>query len=500
MTEEAKETVPRETVSDHLVTSKHSAVIAGKTIRYTVTVGTMVITDEITENGVYKGGSQRYQIFFTAYTLDDPEDIAKRPLTFSWNGGPGSSSMWVHMGFLGPRRVKLDSEGNVTEFPAPIMDNPFSILDMTDLVFVDPVTTGFSRALPENKVTDFIGYSNDIRSVGDFIRLYVTRNKRWASPKYLAGESYGTARSVGVADYLSTRCGMDLNGIMLISTAIDYSTLRFVPGNEFPYILFLPTYAADAWYHKKAAPRYLKMTLPEFMEEARAFAGGEYMRALFLGTRLPDTEKERIARKVADFTGLSKEYVLNSNLRIQIFRFCKELLRREHLTIGRFDGRYTGPEGNDAGERMNGDPSSYQLRGAFSSAINAYFSDELGYEEDNLYRLSNNYQEDLGSSWSYKEFENRYMQQEEILQQTMLRNKRLRVWVLCGYFDLSTPFFAAEWIYSHVFLEGPWRENLKLTYYPSGHMIYMHEPSLKTFRKQAEQFYGGREISASDEL
>ncbi len=489
MSEESKENMPIEVIQDNLVQTKHSVTIEGKEIRYTATVGTMVIKMELTEDGVYKGETRRYQIFSTAYTLDDVEDASKRPITFSYNGGPGSASMWVHMGFLGPRRIKLDSEGNVPEFPAPVVENEESILDLTDLVFIDPVTTGFSRALPENKVSDFIGYSNDIQTVSEFIRIYITRNKRWASPKYLAGESYGTARSVGVADYLSSHFGMDLNGIMLISTAIDYSTLRFVPGNELPFILFLPTYAADAWYHKKAAPRFLKMELPEFMDEARAFAGGEYMRALFLGTRLSDTEKDRIAHKIADFTGLSKEYVLNSNLRIVIHRFCKELLRKEHLVIGRFDGRYTGTEGDSAAEKMEGDPSSYQLRGAFAAAVNDYFSRELGYENDNLYRLSNNYQADLGAPWSYREFENRFMQQEEILQRCMLKNNRLKTWVLCGYYDLATPFFAAEWIYSHVFLEGPQKENLKLTYYPSGHMMYMHKPSLKKFREQAKNFY-----------
>ncbi len=489
MSEEEKETTTAGILKDNLVTSKHCAVIAGKEIHYTVTVGTMVVSQESTKDGIYSGAVQRYEIFFTAYTVDDPDDISKRPLTFSYNGGPGSCSMWVHLGFLGPRRVKLDEEGNVVDFPAPLTDNEYSILDMTDLVFIDPVTTGFSRALPENKTTDFIGYFNDIQSVSDFIRLYVTRNKRWASPKYLAGESYGTARSVGVAEYLSSNFGMDLNGIMLISTAIDYSALRFVPGNEMPYILFLPTYAADAWYHKKCAPKYLRLTLEEFMDEARAFAGGEYMRALFLGTRLADAEKERIARKVAEFTGLSRDYVMNSNLRIEIHRFCKELLRSRHLVIGRFDGRYTGNEGNSAGDKMENDPSSFRLRGAFSGAINAYFGGELGYENDTLYRLSNNYAVTTGSPWSYREFENRYLQLEEVLQQTMLKNSRLKVWVLCGYYDLSTPFFAAEWIYSHVFLEGDCKDNLKLTYYPSGHMIYMHEPSLKAFREQAKAFY-----------
>ena len=202
---ETKVPVPAEKPKDDLVTSKHSITINGKEIRYTVTAGTVVVSQESTKDGIYEGAKPRFEIFFTAYTLDDPEDIAERPLTFSFNGGPGSASMWVHMGFLGPRRVSLDPEGKVTKFPAPLVDNEYSILDMTDLVFIDPVNTGYSRAIVGNKEADFLGYANDIQSVGDFIRLYVTRNERWASPKYLAGESYGTPRSVGLAKYLSVQ-------------------------------------------------------------------------------------------------------------------------------------------------------------------------------------------------------------------------------------------------------------------------------------------------------
>ena len=251
----AEETLtPAEKPQDNLVTSKHCITIKGKEIHYTVTVGTMVVSQESRKDGIYEGEKPRFEIFFTAYTLDEPRDIAARPLTFSFNGGPGSASMWVHLGFLGPRRVQLDTEGTVGKFPAPLIDNEFSILDLTDLVFIDPVMTGYSRAIVGNKEADFLGYENDIQSVGDFIRLYVTRNERWASSKYLAGESYGTPRSVGLAQYLSEEYSLDLNGLMLISTANDFSTLEFDPGNELLYILHLPTYAADAWYYKKAAP------------------------------------------------------------------------------------------------------------------------------------------------------------------------------------------------------------------------------------------------------
>jgi len=489
MTEENKtenrESAPAEAPKDNLVVTKHSAVINGKEVRYTVTAGTMVVSQESTKDGVYEGEKPRFEIFFTAYTLDDVEDISARPLTFSFNGGPGSCSMWVHMGFLGPRRVKLDAEGKVTKFPAPLVDNEYSILDLTDLVFIDPVLTGYSRAVTGNKNADFLGYTNDIHSVGDFIRLYVTRNERWSSPKYLAGESYGTPRSVGVCKYLSEEYSLDLNGLMLISTANDFSTLEFNPGNELPFILFLPTYAADAWYFKKLDEKYQRMSIEEFTAEVREFAGGEYLTALFKGSRLSEAERERIADKLVAYTGLSKDYILNTNLRIEIGGFCKELLRSEHLVVGRIDSRYTGTDRNNVGSSFEDDPSGYQLSGAFGGAINDYIHRELGFKSERPYKTSS----DLWKDWSYKEFENSYMQQQAVIRDDMAKNKDLKVWVLCGYYDLATPFFAAEWVYDHIFLEKEYQKNLSFTYYPSGHMIYLHEPSLAQFRKDAEKWY-----------
>ena len=484
--ETAKETViPAEKPQDNIVTSKHSITINGKVIRYTVSVGTMVVSQESRKDGIYEGEKPRFEIFFTAYTLDEPVDAAERPLTFSFNGGPGSASLWVHMGFLGPRRVQLDAEGNVTKFPAPLIDNEYSILDLTDLVFIDPVMTGYSRAIAGNKEADFFGYENDIQSVGDFIRLYVTRNERWASPKYLAGESYGTPRSVGLAKYLSEEYSLELNGLMLISTANDFSTLEFDPGNDLPYVLFLPTYAADAWYYKKAAPQYLDMSIEDYTAEVRAFAESEYLTALFKGSRLTKAEQEKLAEKLAAYTGLNKQYILNSNLRIEISQFCKELLRDEHLVIGRIDSRYTGTDRNNVGSSFEDDPSCYQIDGAFGGAINDYFRRELGFKCERPYKISS----PLWKDWKYKN--NSYLQQQDIIRDDMAKNKNLKIWVICGYFDLATPFFAAEWVYDHIFVEPMYQKNLSFTYYKSGHMIYLHEPSLAQFREDAVKWYKG---------
>ena len=488
MSEETKETPVCPEPTDNLITSKHSVTINGKKVNYTVTVGTMVVKQEVKKDGVYEGEKAKYEIFFTAYTLDGVKDLSSRPLTFSYNGGPGTCSMWVHMGFLGPRRVQLDADGNVTKLPAPIVDNEYSILDMTDLVFIDPVQTGYSRSVSGNKDDEFIGYTNDIHSVGDFIRLYVNRNERWGSPKYLAGESYGTPRSVGVCKYLSEEYGLYLNGMMLISTANDFSTLEFEPGNELPFVLFLPTYAADAWYHKCLDAKYQSMKLEDFVQEVREFAGGEYLTALFKGSRLTDAERDAIADKLEAYTGLSRRFILNSNLRIEISSFCKELLRDKHLVVGRIDSRYTGTDRNNIGIEFEDDPSSYLLSGAFGGVINDYLSRELGFHTDRRYKLSTDYWS--GSlTWHYKEYENRYLQQQATIRDDIARNPFMKVWVICGYYDLATPFFAAEWVYDHIFLEPEYRKNLNFTYYPSGHMIYLHEPSLKQFREDAGKFY-----------
>ncbi len=475
---------------DQLVTTKHKITCGGQEVSYTATTGRMILKEEIThaegeKKDLYEGEKPRGEIFFTAYTRDDVPDKAKRPVTFAFNGGPGSASVWVHLGMLGPKRVKLQPDGSPLPPPAELIENEYSILDLTDLVFIDPVGTGFSRAVSGEKPKDFWGWSKDVESVGEFIRQYITRNQRWNSPKFIAGESYGTTRTVGLADYLSDKHGLYLNGILLISTALDFSTLDFYPGNELPFILFLPTYAADAWYHKKLQPKYQQSALPAFLDEVRSFAGGEYLQVLFKGDALSESEKKRIATKVAGYTGLRVDYVLRSNLRIEIFRFCKELLRDERRTIGRLDSRYVGIDRDAAGETPEDDPSSYEITGLFAGAFNDYISRELEYRSDIPYAISTG----LWKIWSYKEHENQYLQLEETLRKTMVRNKFMKVWALNGYYDLATPFFAAEYVFGHLHLDASLRENLSMTYYESGHMMYLHEASLAKFREDALQFY-----------
>lgn len=461
---------------DHIVTSEHSAVIRGSKLYYTVDAGTMVVTTE--------GG--QCELFFAAYTVKENEDKADRPVTFVFNGGPGSSSEWMHLGFLGPRRIAFDENGNVSQFPARIEDNAYSILDITDLVFIDPVGTGYSRPAEGAEMENFIGYENDNRTVGDFIRLYVSRYGRWSSPKYLAGESYGTIRAVGLTKYLSDKYGLGLNGIMLISSINDFATMMEQKPSDYTYALYLPTYAADAWYHGRLAPSYQAMSIEELLAEVRAFAGGEYLAALFAGRRLSDSSKESVAARIAAYTGLDQKDVLQANLRVLYWDFCEKLLRDQKLVIGRIDGRYTGPATGGSMADGDADPSMAALGDVFGTAVNQYIIDELGFSTDRHYEPLSI---DVNSKWKYPTSEISGFGQEEIVYEAMSKNRFLKVWVLCGYYDMATPFFAAEWVYDHVFINRDYEKNLQFTYYPSGHMIYMHEPSLAEFREQAEQWY-----------
>ncbi len=481
-----------ESPQDTQVVTKHSAIVAGKEISYTVTTGRMVLKEEITKadgdtKDQYEGEKARAEIFYIAYTLDDGagQPNAKRPLTFAFNGGPGSASLWVHLGLLGPKRVKLLEDGSPLPPPAELIDNESSILDLTDLVFIDPVGTGYSRAAVGDKPNEFWGWKKDVESISEFIRSYVSRNQRWSSPKFIAGESYGSTRTAGIADFLSEKHGLYLNGIILISTALDFSTLDFNPGNDLPYALILPSYAATAWYHKQLDPKLQKKPLPELLAEVRKFAGGTYMTALFEGARLSESEQNAVARKIAAYCGLSLDFVLQSNLRIPLPRFTKELLRTQRRTVGRLDSRFIGMDRDAAGEAPEDDPSSYELSGAFAGAMNDYLGRDLAYQTDLEYTFS----ADLWKIWSYKEHENQYVQLEEVLRRTMVRNKFMKVWVLNGYYDLATPFYASEYVFNHLQLEPSLMENLWMTYYEAGHMMYVHQPSLEAFRKHAEEFY-----------
>lgn len=463
--------------ADELVVMQHSATVQGQDLEYTTTTGLMKV--ETT------GGT--CEMFFMAYTLDGVEDLGKRPVTFAFNGGPGSSSEWVQMGFFAPRRIAVDQDGQVTSFPAAIEDNDYSILDLTDLVFIDPVGTGYSRPAEGADINAFMGYENDVRSVGDFIRLYTSRYGRWESPKYVAGESYGTTRAVGLVKYLADTHSMDLNGIMLISCINNLTTVMDTDTpSDMSYVLYLPTYAADAWYHKKLSDEYQQMTLEELTAEVRAFAGGEYLSALFKGRTLGEAERNAVAERLAAYTGLKAEKYLENNLRLDYTIFCQSLLSDENLVIGRIDGRYTGPL--TSGDMGSGaaDPSSAALDGVFGAAVNQYISQELGYRTDAPYETLSNSVNDL---WFFPDNYGGGFSQEKIIYESLSKNKFLKVWVLCGYYDMATPFFSAEWFFNHVFVNSERASNIQFTYYPSGHMIYMHEPSLAQFRKEAEKWY-----------
>ena len=465
-------------LQDHLVSTKHTAVINGTELAYTAETGTVVLTT----------GGETCEIFYTAYTLDGVEDRTERPITFAFNGGPGVCSMYLHVGCLGPRCIELDENGYAVRMPTRIIDNNNSLLDITDLVFIDAVGTGYSRAAGSSGIDAFIGYENDNRTIGDFIRQYVSRNDRWESEKYLIGESYGTVRAVGVCEYLADAYGMYLNGLALISSANDYLTLDPDPGNELPYALLLPTCAADAWYHGRVGEAYRQMELEDYLDEVRAFVKTEYVPALFAGNELTESETDALAEKMAAYIGLSKEFISDRNLRISLEDFATELLRDQKLTVGRLDGRITGPStGGSLGDGES-DPSGAVSGIVFSSAVNDYIANELGFRTDREYitadlSIEHNWRYPIGG-------EGGYMNQEDTVYTCMSRNSFLKVWVLCGYYDGATPFHAAEWVYRHVFLNEDSKDRLSFTYYPSGHMIYMVQDAFDQFRADAENWYG----------
>ena len=383
------------------------------------------------------------------------------------------------------RVIACDDNGEATQFPIVIEDNEYSILDITDLVFIDPVGTGYSKPLEGAELAHFIGYENDNRTVGDFIRLYVTRYGRWSSPKYLSGESYGTIRAIGLGKYLSEKYSLGLNGIMLVSSINDFTTMMEGTASDYTYALYLPTYAADAWYHGKLAPQYQEMKLEDYLEEVRSFAGGEFLSALFAGRRLEEAKQKEIAARIAAYTGLDEEDVLMANLRVPYVDFCGKILKDQKLVIGRIDGRYTGPATGGKMEDGDSDPSAAALGDVFGTAVNQYINDDLGFHTDQPYEPLSL---EVNEKWNYPGSPIGFSQ-EKIIYEMMSKNRFLKIWVLCGYYDMATPFFAAEWVYDHVFLNKGYEKNLMFTYYPSGHMIYMHKPSLVEFKEQAERWY-----------
>ncbi|MBV6450144.1 MAG: hypothetical protein MHPDNHAH_00865 [Anaerolineales bacterium] len=482
MPEEKKEEKKEPRAVDNLVTTKHSIRIGGKTVKYSVTAGTMVLKEESADREKEAEGEKpKAQIFFVAYTKDGVGDTAKRPLTFSFNGGPGSSSVWLHLGVLGPRRVLMTNDGELPKPPFQLKDNEYSILDETDLVFIDPMNTGYSRPVTGEKAKEWHGFKKDIESVGDFIRLYTTRYNRWLSPKFLIGESYGTTRASGLSGYLQERHGMYLNGLMLVSAVLDFTTIDFNVNNDLPYIMFLPGYTATAWYHDVLKPH---KPLQDWLKEAEEFALGDYAKALLKGASLSKEERAEIVKKVSYFTGISEQFIERSNLRINDQHYFKELLRERGLTVGRLDSRLIGRDRLGVTEHAEYDPLLTNIMGPYTAAFYDYIRRELKFESDLPYEILSGFVH----PWSYKEFENAYVNVAETLRAAMTYNPYLKVYVANGYYDLGTPYFATEYTFDHLGLDESLRGNITMGYYEAGHMMYIHIPSLKQMKKDLANF------------
>ena len=477
--ENQKEDKPSLVPEEKFSQTVHSVTIDGKKIEYSVTAGTIILKEEDLD----LGEKAKASLFYIAYTRLDESDAAERPVTFSFNGGPGSSSVWMHLGLLGPKRVLMDDEGFPLPPPYKLVENEFSLLDKTDLVFIDPVSTGYSRSVPKEKPEQFHNIKTDIESVGEFIQIWTTRNKRWSSPKFLIGESYGTTRAGGLAEFLQERYGMYLNGIMLVSSILNFITADFSPGNDLPFILFLPTYAATAWYHNKLDDD-LQKDFNKTLEIVKDFAENEYNLALMKGNRLQGKERKEIVNKLARYTGLSTAYIEQTNLRINIHRFVKELRRADGLTIGRLDSRYTGFDSDEAGEFHEGDPSYHATLGTYAACLYDYVRRDLGFEMEKHYEILSN----LYETWKYDEYQNRYVNTAEKLRKAIQINPALKVIVCNGYFDLATPFFATEYTFDHINLPGEVLKNISMAYYQSGHMMYVRRESLAKIKGDLSDF------------
>jgi carboxypeptidase C (cathepsin A) len=459
-------------VDETPVVTKHSITVQGKTLNYTATVAQMPLKDA--------SGETEAHIFYMAYTLDGASDTPKRPLTFCFNGGPGSASMWVHMGGMGPRSPKLMSNGSMPPPPYEIKDNQDTWLDQTDLVFIDPVGTGYSRAKSLDVARRMNGVQGDIQSVGEFMRMYVARNNRQYSPLFIAGESYGTFRAAGLAGYLIDR-GMAFNGIVLIGTTLNLETI-WSRSDDLVYELELPTYAADAWYHKKVSPELQRKDLKTFLKEAEAFASGEYAAALMKGDTLSASERKTTIDKLARYTGLDANYLDETNLRWDVSHFSRQLLRDKHLTIGRYDGRLAGPSSMNTGETSEYDPSSTLITPPFTAVLTNYLRNELGYKTDMYYYPSGGIQ-----PWDYG-VQNGFGDTTAMLKNAMTKNPFMKVMVAAGYFDLATPYFATEYTFNHMGLSPEMHSRITWAYFQSGHMLYIDSDSHAKLKHDFTEF------------
>jgi carboxypeptidase C (cathepsin A) len=457
------------------VVTHHEIHVGGKALKYTVTTGLMPLKDT-------KGDVEAH-IFFIAYTLDGVGETSQRPLMFSFNGGPGSASVWLHLGAIGPKRVMVLPDGRMPAPPFHLVDNEYTWLDQTDLVFIDPVGTGYSRAAKPELGKKFWSVNGDVESVGEFIRLYLTRYERWTSPLFLVGESYGTTRAAGLSGYLIER-GIAFNGIVLVSSILNFETVQFTKGNDLPYVLYLPSYAATAWYHHKLAPE-LQSDLPKTLKEVEAWAATDYAAALAKGDRLTAAERDETIARLSRFTGLSKSYIDESNLRVSIFPFTKELLRDERRTVGRLDSRFKGIDESAATAEPEYDPTIAAVRPPYTTTFNNYVRGELGYKTDLEYYILGG---GITSPWDWG---SGFPDTSDDLRQAFAKNPYMKLYVASGHFDLATPYFATQYTLAHMGLDPTQRQNIRTGEYEAGHMMYVDTSQLEKLKREVATFVAG---------
>jgi carboxypeptidase C (cathepsin A) len=457
------------------VVTHHEIHVGGRILHYTATTGYMPIRNE-------EGTEVEANIFFMAYTLDNP--APKRPLMFSFNGGPGSASIWLHLGAIGPRRVKMLPDGGMPQPPFELIDNEDTWLDQTDLVFIDPVGTGYSRATKKDLAKKFFSVRGDISSVGEFIRLYLSRYQRWNSPLFLVGESYGTTRAAGLSGYLIDR-GIALNGVVLVSSVLNFQTLQFTRGNDLPYVLYLPTYTATAWDHKKLPSDLESQNLAAVLNDVQQFAAGPYATALGKGDSLTPQERQSLVEQVARYTGLDQSIVSFNDMRLKQPVFCRELLKSQRLVVGRLDSRFTGDELSQVQrEAQFWDPSMAVIRPPFTATFNNYVRTDLGFKSDLEYYV-------LGGGigeWDWGSAGEGFPDTSEALRLAFVKNPYMKLFVANGYYDLATPFFATRYTLDHMNLTFEQHQRITLGYYDAGHMMYIKSDSLSRLKKDVSGF------------
>lgn len=473
---------PAETVKvpdEPPVVTKHSSRVGGRQLNYTVTTGFMPIRNAVS-------GETEARIFYMAYSLDGVADRAKRPLMFSFNGGPGSASVWLHLGALGPKRVKMLDDGTMPPPPYELVENEHSWLDLTDLVFVDTVGTGYSRAAKPELASKFFSVNGDIESTGEFIRMFLGRHERWSSPIFLVGESYGTTRVAGLSNHLFEK-GVGLSGVALVSMVTNFQTIRFAENNDVPLVMIFPSYTATAWYHKKLAPDLQSKPLTDVLRESERFAANEFGPALLRIDRLSETEKQRLLDRFSTLTGLSKQFVENHNFRVELGEFNKELLRDRRRTTGRLDSRFTGFDKDSGADGPEFDPSMTAIRPPYTSTFNDYVRRDLGYKSDLEYYILGG---GITSPWNWNT-PTGWADTTQSLSSAMRKNPYMKVFLASGYYDMATPYFAADYTISSMNLDPALRSNISTAYYESGHMMYIEKNSLRKLKEDIAAFVRG---------